>query len=468
MSIVFISMPVHLYAQIPNEAFQNFEKSQSRQAQQADQKQQNDQNNQGDQKKQVWGRVASRNFYSTDNSTAFNSPDVLISFVETDLSAKNISSQKLDLEIDGTFILDMTQAKERRFGETERLDQFRQFSLAKKIGHLKLTLGRKVIFSAGNAWVDGLDASYQWAQKKATIGFYAGLSPDRFDRSFTLNYQASGLYFDWQSDQFHFSLAYNTIFFQKTLDRHYAFQRMHFQLLKNLFVSNYLVLELIKGPSTSTWLSALDYTPIKGLNFALHVTRYSLEQYRNQFIYRNIIEPNQALILGNEVINLVYQRIRFSASMTLGAGFYHYHAIEFKNRAQDGRNAWLYVIGIRNDDFLGKKIEFDLQAQVVNHFRSDTLLFALTLRKELLQSFFLEGRATSFSGRTLDQNTDRARIFDESQQIYLLGITSTYRFNQAHHFDLAYDGVFETELNDLKNNQNIVIHTGMFRYNYLF
>ena len=149
------------------------------------------------------------------------------------------------------------------------------------------------------------------------LGVYGGLSPDRFDRSLTVDYQALGVFFDWQRQTFDLSLAYNVLLYQANMDRNYLYQRTHIKLMKGLFFSDYLIVDLLDQIDVTTFLSTIDYTPIEAFNIALTASRYSLEQYRNQAIYRNIIEPNQALILGNESINLVYHRLRLSASLQI-------------------------------------------------------------------------------------------------------------------------------------------------------
>ena len=174
--------------------------------------------------------------------------------------------------------------------------------------------------------------------------------------------------------------------------------------------------------------------------------RYSLEQYRDQTVYRNIIEPNQALILGNEVIDLVYRRARFSASLRVNRSLYHYQMLEYKWRAQDGREALLYTIGAREEDLFSSGVELDAQAQLMDGFRADTLILSLTARRDLGQYLSVDARAVHFTGRTLDLNTDRLRIFDEAQEIYLIGAALFWRPSKSHHVIASYDGVYELEV----------------------
>ena len=419
---------------------------------------------------QLDGRLSSRSYFSTDSSKTFNSPDVWMSFLETDLRGRNFTSAKISFNLDATFILDVSQANERRFGETERLDQIRQLYLTLPLSsRLKLHFGRRLIREAGNGWVDGVDGQFELKPKTWLLGVYGGLSPDRFDRSLTLDYQAAGTYTDYHSNGFDLSLGYNAILFQGGLDRHFISQRTHYKLADGLFFSDYLIADLIRGGEVTTLLSTLDYTPVSPLNLTINFSRYSLEQYRNQAIYRNIIEPNQALILGNEVVDLVYNRIRFSASVRLFKHIYHYQMVEYKNRAQDGLDSRIYTLGLREENLLGTQIEVDLQAQFADHFRADTLILAATARKNISSVLFMDARLTQFNGRTLDQNTDRLRIFDEAQEIYLFGLSIVGRLQQSHRLSLSYDGVYESELTDRKTDEdNVFIHTGMFKYSYLF
>lgn len=425
----------------------------------------------GAQRADVFGRLALRTYASDDSGGAqsFNSPFVSISFLETDLRGRDLTSGGLALDLDATFILDISQANERRFGETERLDQVRHLSVSQPIGALTLSFGRRLLFYAGNAWVDGLEARYALDGPRLAIGAYAGLSPDRFDRSLTLDYQAAGAYVDLARAGLDLSAAYNVILKGGQLDRHFVYQRAHIKLAEGLFVSDYAILDLALGTDLTTFLATIDYTPTEVLNFTLNLSQYSLERYRDQTIYRNIIEPNQALILGNEVLNLVYRRARLSGSLRFKRTLYHYQSIEYKWRAQDGRDALIYTLGVRNEDLFGSGVELDGQTQLMRGFRADTLIFALTARKDLSAHLSVDARLTRFTGRTLDLNeTDRLRLFDEAQTIYLMGVSLNTRLTQRHHLAVSYDGVYEAEVADLKSDEPLMIHTGSLRYTFLY
>ena len=67
----------------------------------------------------------------------------------------------------------------------------------------------------------------------------------------------------------------------------------------------------------------MTYRQKKGLTLNLNLSRYAVEQYRNAIIFQNVVEPNQALLIGNEVINLVYNRMRLCYRIGFGSGFTH-------------------------------------------------------------------------------------------------------------------------------------------------
>ena len=414
------------------------------------------------------GRITARSYLSADTSEDLETPTVSISFLETDLRARNLTDQGLSLDLDATFILDISQANERRFGETERFDQVRQLSITQPIGDVQLSLGRRLIFQAGNAWVDGLDVRIPFDQKRSAVGLYGGLSPDRFDRSLTLDYQAMGLYGELHREGLDLSGAYNLILFKGELDRHFAHQRAHWMITEGLFLSNYLILDLVDEPQITTLLSTIDYSPTRTLNFSLSFTQYALEQYRNQAVYRDVIEPNQALILGNEVVNLTYQRLRFSSSLRFAKSARAYLMVELKSRAQDGRRAQIYTAGVSEQDLFETGVEVDLRTQVAQQFRTDNVIVALTARRDLTKSLSLDGRVTYFTGESLDEDTDRLRLFSEAQQIYLFGITLSSRLSLAHHLLLTYDGVYEADISDYKSAESILINTLSFSYSYLY
>ena len=414
------------------------------------------------------GQLSFRSYYSFDDSETYPRDPFSISFLETDLHARQLTDGGLSLDLDATFILDLDEANERRFGETERLDQVRQLSISHPLGSWTLSLGRRLLSYAGNAWVDGLEARLSLDARRFFVGVYGGLSPDRFDRSISIEDQAAGAYLELIRKGLELSAAYNLILKKGALDRHFVFQRAHLKLLDELYYSHYLILDLINGLELTTGLVTLDFSPTRALNFALNLSQYSLERYRDQTVYRNIIEPNQALILGNEVIDLVYRRARLSASLRVNRSLYHYQMLEYKWRAQDGREALLYTIGAREEDLFNTGIELDAQAQLMDGFRADTLVLSLTARRDLGQYLSMDARAVHFTGRTLDLNTDRLRIFDEAQEIYLVGGSLMWRPSKSHHVIASYDGVYELEVADLKSDEPLMIHTGMLRYRYLY
>jgi hypothetical protein len=414
------------------------------------------------------GRLTTRSYLSGDNSETYDTPTVSITFIETDLQARDLTQRGLKLDLDATFIIDISRANERRFGETERFDQIRQLSLTQPLGDLTLAVGRRLISQSGNAWVDGADLTLNFDKNRSTLGLYGGLSPDRFDRSLTLDYQALGIYVGTHRQGLDLSGAYNIILFKGDLDRHYLYQRAHWRILKGLFISSYLIVDLIGDPQVTTLLSTLDYSPTSTLNFTLSFTQYALEQYRNQAVYRDVIEPNQALILGNEVINLTYQRLRLSSSVRFAQVWRQYLMVELKSRAQDGRRAQIYTAGITNDNIWGSGIEIDFRTQVAKQFRTDNIIMAITARRDLTSWLSVDGRVTTFSGDTLDEDTDRRRIFSESQSIYLFGLSLISRLSKAHQLYLTYDSIYESEISDYKSDEAIMIHTLSIAYSYLY
>ncbi|MEZ4463086.1 MAG: hypothetical protein R3F60_06875 [bacterium] len=416
---------------------------------------------------EVDGRVSLRAVFSAD---APNNPATFLSFLETDARARGLTASDLRLVLDATFILDVTETNERRFGETERLDQIRSLYAEQPgiAGRLDLRVGRRIIPEAGNAWVDGVDAQLWLDPDRASVGLYGGLAPDPFDRAFTTTFQAAGLYGTLHRPGFTASAAYNTVLRDTALDRQFVFNRLHWKVAEGLFLASYLVVDFVDVPEVTTLLGTVDYTPVRPLNLTLTVSRYSIEQYRDQTVYRNIIEPNQALLLGNEVVDLVYNRVRASGTLRVARSLFHYQSVEYKQRSQDGREAWLYTIGLREEDLLDLGLRADLQGQVANEFQSDTALVALDLRRDFGSKVTLGGRLGWFDGRTVGRATERGRAFDEAQRILLVGASLAWRATAAHHLDLIYDGVGETELQDQRNGQNLFIHTAMARYSWLY
>ncbi len=415
------------------------------------------------------GRVTLRGLYSADDA---GNPAVGILFLDTDARAERLTEGDLRLVLDAGFVLDATDARERRFGETESLDQVRQLYVEqpKLIGALDVAVGRRLIHEAGNAWVDGVDAELWFDEGRSSVGLYGGLAPDRIDYALETDQQAVGLYGTFHRDGLDASLAYNAQIRAGALDRHYAFNRVPARLLAGLYVAPYRLIDFVGGPNITTLLGSVDYTPpaAPALNVALNVSRYSVERYRDQAVYRNVVEPNQALVLGDEVVELVYDRARLSGSLRVGRSLYHYQSIEYKHRSQDGLDAWLYTIGLRDDDLLGWGTRADVRTSFKNNFQSDSYLVALDLDHDLGASWWLAGRATWFSGRTVGRATERGRTFDEAQTILLLGGTVGWRATRHHRFDLDYDGVLEAELQDARNQEDLFIHTVMGRYSWLF
>jgi hypothetical protein len=172
--------------------------------------------------------------------------------------------------------------------------------------------------------------------------------------------------------------------------------------------------------------------------------------------------------LGDEVIDLVYNRARLSVSYRFWRRFYQYQSIEYKRRSQDRRESWAYTIGLRNDDLLGWGSRFDLRTVFRNNFQSDSWLITADIEHDLSGGITLNAHSTFFDGRTIDRFTERGRTFDEAQQIYLVGTSLFWRPLKAHHLSATYDGAYETDIQDQRNEAALFIHTMMARYAFYY
>jgi hypothetical protein len=93
---------------------------------------------------------------------------------------------------------------------------------------------------------------------------------------------------------------------------------------------------------------------------------------------------------------------------------------------------------------------------------------ALDVRHDLSKRFSFNGRFTIFDGRSIDRFTEQGRTFDEAQQVLLIGGSLYWRISRYHRIDASYDGVYEADIKDARNQDSIFIHTVMARYNWLF
>ena len=408
------------------------------------------------------GRLALRGLWSRDDG---GGPTVGLAFLDTDARAGGLTRSGLALRLDAGFVLDATEAQERRFGETESLDQVRELYAEQPglAGAIDLRVGRRLIPEAGNGWVDGLEGRVALTDG-LSLGLYGGWAPDPVDYALRADHQALGGYLSVASGRLDLDLAYHVELADTALDRHFAFLRGHARATDELFLATYAIVDMVGGPNITTLLATTDYTPIQALTLTLNLSRYSVARYRDQTVYRNVLEPNQALLLGDEVAELVYNRAQLSASVHAGGGLYHYQVIEHKRRSQDGGRAWLYTIGARHDDAFGAGLRVDGHATLDDDFASDAWWTAVEVERDLGADWTLAARATWFDGRTVGRTTERGRTFDEAQSILLCGASALVRLDARHHVDVDYDLVFESELQDARNQDDLAIHTLMGRY----
>ena len=412
------------------------------------------------------GRLSIRSVYSEDSDTVVGRR-VFLTFIDVDLLGTRLTPSGLALELDSTFIWDDTEAKERRFGQTESIQRIRRANLSHHFAgkRLRVAVGRSLITESGNAWVDGLQLEWQ-INSQTHIGGYGGLRPLPLDFAVNTDYQTTGVYAKYrQGSRLEMDGGYNLIF-RDGLDRQFVFQRSHFRPNRTWSFFNYATFDATKDPEFSTLLGGVHVRPMPKLTLSLNVSRYAIEQYRNAVIFQNVVEPNQALILGNEVINLVYNRARLSISYRFLGQYYAYQMLEVKHRSQDGRQGALYTMGVRDDDFFG--LSFDIRSTVERGYQSDTWLVATQLDGDLGRRWSWEIHSTTVDSRTIDRFTERGRTFDEAQRIYLIGGVLHSRIARLHHLSLIYDFIVETELQDARNQEQLHVHTGMFRYQMRF
>ncbi len=432
------------------------------------------------------GQVAVRGLYSAADD---DSPPITFFWLETDALARDLTGKDgLSLVLDASFALDLTEdrsspldgdlsAHERRFGQTESLDQVRQLyaRMPKLFGQLDASAGRMYVAAAGNPWVDGVNLQWWLDQRRASAGLYGGVRPDPYDHSLAADQQATGAYGTFHRDGFDGQLAYNLVLRGSEVDRQFAFNRMHYKAAPGLYLATYLTLDLTDEVDTSVLLLTTDYTPVRPLNLTLSVSRYSLETYRNQTIYHNVVEQNQAVILGDEVLSLVYQRVRLSVNYSFLGHLVFYQAGEYKKRQQDNRDAWYYTVGFREDSLAGTGFRVDVRTSLRNNFSSDSWLVGLQAGRDLPLRLSVETWLTYFSGRTIGRarptgrgDDQVARTFDEEQSLLWFGAEVAWRAASQHHLHLLYDGMQETDLQDAKNQDPLLIHTLMLRYAWVF
>ena len=123
------------------------------------------------------GSVRLRALHSVDSG---DNPSVTFGFLDTDARATSLTEGGLELRLDATFLWDVEQANERRYGVTESFDQVRQLYARQPLleGRLLLTGGRQLLWDAGNAWIDGVTAELRFANDDAGVGLFGGLAPD--------------------------------------------------------------------------------------------------------------------------------------------------------------------------------------------------------------------------------------------------------------------------------------------------
>ncbi len=419
----------------------------------------------------VDGALRLRGLYSVDSA---GGPEVGLSFLDADVRAQDLTSGGLSAWLDATLTVDFTDARERRFGEVPRVETVRDLALMQPLANerVRVAVGRQLLHQAGNAWVDGArveaDLGPQSAERGAQTGVYAGASPDPYDATFRADKQAVGAFGGLHRGALEAALAWNAVLGDGALDRHFVFGRTHWRAADGLFFATYLVADFVDTPTLTTALVTADYAPIDDVKLTLNLSRYAIEQYRDASVYRNVVEPNQALLIGDEVLDLVYERARLTVTFRLPDDLREYQSLEWKHRSQDGRTAWLSTIGVRQSDAFVVGLDVDLQAQFHNGFESDTWLAAVTADYDVTGEVAVNGRATWFNGRTVGRETDRGRLFDESQSVWLVGGGADWRPSRAHRVGVEYDAVLETELVDARNDEALWIHTLMGRYTYSY
>ncbi len=413
------------------------------------------------------GSVRLRALHSFDSG---DNPSVTFGFLDTDARATSLTESGLELRLDATFLWDVDHANERRYGVTESFDQVRQLYARQPLleGKLVLTGGRQLLWDAGNAWIDGVTAELRFADDDAGVGVFGGLAPDPYDAALDVGAQSTGVYGTYTADALDAALAYAATLRDGALYRHFLYQRTHYRLAPGLYLADYLVVDLASTAEVTTLLASLDYTPVPAVNLTLNLSRYSIEQYRDAQVYHNVVDAQQALVLGDEVAELVYNRARMSASLRFWDHLYHYQSIEAKHRSQDDREAFTYTIGLRDDDLAGTDLRADLSLQLHNGYQSDSELVSLDVGRDFGALLSVDLRTTWFNGRTVGRATERGRLFDEAQEIWLFGGGVVWRPARHHQVDATYDGVYEAELQDLRNQESLFIHTVMGRYVYSF
>ena len=222
------------------------------------------------------GRLSIRSVYSEDSDTVVGRR-VFLTFIDVDLLGTRLTPSGLALELDSTFIWDDTEAKERRFGQTESIQRIRRANLSHHFAgkRLRVAVGRSLITESGNAWVDGLRLEWQSTHKLTSE--HTGLTI-ALDFAVNTDYQTTGVYAKYrQGSRLEMDGGYNH--FRDGLDRQFVFQRSHFRPNRTWSFFNYATFDIRKIQFSRCL--AVCMRPMPKLTLSLNVSRYAIEQYRN-------------------------------------------------------------------------------------------------------------------------------------------------------------------------------------------
>jgi len=425
------------------------------------------------------GRLSLRDVFSVDSQT---DNDIHILFADADfrgLDMARVADAKLNVRLESRFLLDFTQDEglantslftdeagarqrnERRFGETQTVADVRSaFAELEGLGRFDLSAGRIWFFESGGAWVDGLAATFHFAdQWGATL--FGGLQPDPYSYGLTAARQTAGTFVAFEDRTASWSLGYTLDLLDGGIDRHFVSSRGHWAVpwtaVRGFFLSYYLTADLQTeaSPQLTTAFANSSLWVNDTLNFGLNVARFSNIQYVRSHAETggNFAEPNQRSLLGLDTNLGTYDQVRFSTAERFG-GVYLYQQIDLRRRDTIAPgDATYYSVGVRDSDLLETGVFWHARLTVRNNFQSDSSELFVEVARQFGSTFELDGSVAFLTGRS--------QVAPQTQDVLVYDLRGVYNFSPALYFALDYELSQETNVvqEELETSGDLLVHT---------
>lgn len=295
-------------------------------------------------------------------------------------------------------------------------------------GHGAISVGRKTIYEAGLAAVDGV--TYERGLDGSRFGVFGGAAPDPLSRMFTPDFQTAGGYYALQAEKLWVRLGAVAQMYKFEADRVTIHNHDFWGITRSLRLAAMLQFDVIPDAQERLVHADLTYRPSGQYRFRASVTRFRpwnyavSESHVIQYPEGRLLDDfeetrsnivggrkyKEAEVLEADLRTSAINQAKLVAHYTTSRSLSPFVSIAFRTREIDGKSAILAGAGVYGYDMYDTGVTGRLRLDHVIGFDYGSDRLSLTAERRMTESFAFGG-SLEYGMVTYESGDD---LFNES------------------------------------------------------